>query len=413
MIFDKRITSITGKFDSESPEYTITYKILSDNWRDGPLAIQMQGVAKSIVDASGRVQGWLKQGEPWIFGNENDRRVKASAVEVSDRKVIDSDEEYEIYIRNGGIQFSRSEHRIVVAQWTVKQSFKKESPENEEPDDDPSIDDAFQLRTSKEYYDVAFTRDMRTGKPVTNSAGDPFRPALSRRKVIRVFSLTRKERPNNLKLYEQYEDIVNKDEWYGAQPGTILMESIIPDWDGSIFTVTYNFKYKADGWGEKYLDTGMRYVRTKETKYPVYDHVTGLLTWKTKSIKEYFPILTDGTQTTAEEPEKLDGTGHVPIRRKDRQEAFVDFDGFPMKDSDTGEILYRETGDPILDEKGNEILYKNFPGIDLPFDPPDTPAKDRHYFWKYKELDLEPLRIPNPYKVKAKDKPTVTEEPLA
>lgn len=361
MIFEKRITSVTGKFDSESPEYSVTFKVLSDNWRDGPLAIQVQGVADKIADGSGRVQGWLPSGQPWIFGNEIDVRVAASAVEVQDRRVIDSDEEYEIHVRHGGIEFDRSEHRRAVVQWTVKQNFKKPSFDNQDPEEEPSEEDTFQLKTSKEYYDVAFERDIRTGKPIVNSAGDKFRPSLSRRKVIRIFSLTRKERPNKLKLYEQYEDVVNKDEWYGAKPGTILMESIIPDWDGNIFTVTYSFKYKADGWGEKYLDTGFRYIREKEIEYPVWNWDMSVSLKKTK-IKECFSALSDGTQTNVEEPIKLDGEGRLPIRRKDKKEAFVDLDGQPMKDPDTGEILYREVGKPILDKDKKEIPYKNFPG---------------------------------------------------
>jgi len=194
-----------------------------------------------------------KIGEPWNFGNDSDSEVVASSTEVSDRKAVDADDEYEIFLRNGEISFERNAFRSAVIQWTVKQTFTKRSFENIEPDDEPSEDDFFTLQYEKEFVEVPFLRDLRTGAVIVNSAGDAFIPTPTRKEAIRCFALTRKERKNNCKMYDMYENVVNEDRWHDFGPGTVLMESITPNWDGHIFTTTYKFKYNRNGWGEKYL----------------------------------------------------------------------------------------------------------------------------------------------------------------
>jgi hypothetical protein len=284
MIFEKRITSITGSFDAESCNYSVTYQVYSDDWRDGPCAIAIQGSAEKIVDNDGKVLGWLKRGKPWKFGNEVDLRAVASAVEVSDRKIIDADDELEI--TNNGLTFERNKRRRAIVRWTVKQNFKKRSFESEEPDKRPREDDFFTLKYAKEFVDVPFIRDVRTGALIVNSAGDPFIPTPTRKVAIRCFSLVRKERRNKCKLYDRYENVVNKDKWYDFEPGTVLMESITPDWDGTIFTVTYSFKHNPLGWGEKFLDTGLRESRIEEIK------VDG----KPVKVRRYFEICSPGSE---------------------------------------------------------------------------------------------------------------------
>ncbi|MDR1268944.1 MAG: hypothetical protein LBK82_05415 [Planctomycetaceae bacterium] len=415
-----KITSHSGNYSSDEASVSITFIVFTDDWRDGPLAIVAQGIASEIVDESGKVKGWLQRGKPYRFGNEIDERIVASDVEVSDRKVIGTDNEYDISIRSNDIKLQHNDHRQALVQWTVKQNFKKPDLDNQEESDkddpEPSEDDNFTLKYGKEWIEVPFIRDVNFGNLVTNSAGDAFIPTPTMKKAIRMFTLSRKERVNRLKLYENYENVVNKDSWYGAKPGTVLMESITPSWDGNIFTVEYLFKYNEKGWGEKYLDTGFRELFVQEI-----DGKDG----KKIKIKEYTPINATGSQTPVEEPAKLDGNGRVPIHRQ-RNEAkdypFIDADGNIMRDSETFEELWYETGNPIYITDKNDKKYKkpyeNFPGVDVPNDPlvknPETgkweqlPLEKQHFFWKYKAIDFKPLLLPNPYKIKLKPKPKVT-----
>jgi hypothetical protein len=424
MIIDKRITAHTGRYDSESADVSITFQVITDEWKDGPLAIAIQGTTESdnVTDDTGKVNGWLGRGKPYRFGHELDKRIIASEVEVSDRKPLDADNEFSLKISKNQIGLERDEHRIALVQWTVKQNFKKPSFENQEPkeDDNSGEDDLFTLKYGKEWIDVPFVRDVRTGKLILNSAGDPFIPTPAMKKAVRTYTLTRKERVNNLKLYEKYENVVNEDEWYGARPGTVLMEAITPSWDGNIFTVDYSFKYNSDGWGEKYLDTGLRRLETEVITIPHTD------TWTIEKITntKHFPINAPGSQTPVEEPVKLDGKGQLPIHRVEKEYPFLDTEGNPAKDPDTNEELWYETGEPdyVTDsgDKKYEKQYNNYPGVDLPFDPPSRknpetekwekiPIEEQHYFWKYKELPFSVLKIPNPYSVEPKPQPKFPE----
>ncbi|MDR1181125.1 MAG: hypothetical protein LBL13_04020 [Bacteroidales bacterium] len=411
-----KITSHSGNYSADEASVSITFIAFTDDWRDGPLAIVTQGVADNIVDDNGKVLGWLNRGKPYKFGNETDERIVASDVEVSDRKVIGTDNEYDISIRSNDIKLQHNDHRQALVQWTVKQNFKKPDLDNQEESDkddpEPSEDDNFTLRYGKEWIEVPFIRDVNFGNLITNSAGDAFVPTPTMKKAIRTFTLSRKERVNRLKLYEKYENVVNKDSWYGAKPGTVLMESITPSWDGNIFTVEYLFKYNEKGWGEKYLDTGFRELFT----YKIKDK-----SGEENEFKTHVPINAKGSETPVEEPAKLDGNGRVPIHRKDRVCPFIDSNGNIITDNNFEQLWY-EKGDPVYiadkDDKKYEKPYENFPGVDVPFDAlvenPETgkweelPLEKQHFFWKYKAIDFKPLLLPNPYNIKLKPKPIVT-----
>lgn len=293
MILDIRIIDLNGTFNADSPKLSITFSVISDDWRDGPVAIAIQGTSEQIMDSTGKVLGWLPRGQHYDFGNDIDYGLLAADVEVGDRKVLDADDEYTLHV----LDMKRNNNRSALIRWTVTQNFTKWSAKNDTPGNgnengDPSESDMGTLDCSKEYYDVPFVRDARTGKLILNSAGDPFTPTPAMRRAIRGFVFTRREKKNRLSLYEQYENVVNSDTWHGASPGTVLMESILPKWDGNVFNVTYSFKYKADGWGEKYLDTGLRKLITEnETKKRV-------------------PIMGD-ENAPIDSPVKLDGKGGV------------------------------------------------------------------------------------------------------
>jgi hypothetical protein len=333
-------------------------------------------------------------------------------VQIQDRHVIRAEDEFELKRVGNFFAMKRNDFRQALVLWTVTQTFKKRSFDNSEVKDEPSEDDMFTLRYGKEWVEVPFIRDIRTNKLITNSAKDKFNPVPTRREAIRTYVLSRKERQNRLRLYDEYENVVNADEWHGMPAGTVLMESITPNWDGNIFSVEYSFKYNRRGWGEKYLDLGIRELR--QERIDETDETNP------KTIKKYYPILSEGSQTPVEEPAKLDGRGEVPVHRKNKVCPFLDDQGKPLLDDETGEVLWFEEGEK------NEKDYPNFPGVDVPFDYPsefnrdvlnspneqptaDQLADPRNYrpipqerqkqFWKYYSLPFDVLKIPDPYRV--------------
>jgi hypothetical protein len=102
-----KITSHTGNYSADEASVSITFTVITDDWRDGPLAIVTQGVANNIVDDTGKVLGWLQRGRPYRFGNEIDERIVASDVEISDRKILDAENEYELKIKSDEILLQR------------------------------------------------------------------------------------------------------------------------------------------------------------------------------------------------------------------------------------------------------------------------------------------------------------------
>jgi hypothetical protein len=437
MIIDKKLVSQSGKYDAENASVEITWNVLSDNWEDGTWFVLQNGIARhpnglpkdNLINPDGTANGWLEYGMPYKFGYEHDYRIVASEISVSDRKVIRGENEFEIKIIDNLIKLERIPYRMAIVQWTVTQTFKPPSFENDEPDDEPSEDDLFTLKCGKEWIAVPFTRDVRTGNLILNSAKDAFNPTPSKQIAIRTYNLSRKEKQNRLRLYDEYENVVNDHEWYGMPRGTVLIESIQPSWDGKIFTVEYDFKYNKNGWGEKYLDTGLKECRQE---YVYEKDSDGFIDPTPKRVKKYYPILDSGSQTPVEEPAKLDGSGQVPYHRETKVCPFLDDTGQPVTDHETGEVLWYETGEivqvTVVDDKGNETevakKYENFPGVDLPFDPPSRaipetvhtdqetglpdlenavfepiPESEQNYYWKYEEKNFDLLRIPNPYTV--------------
>ena len=256
------------------------------------MAIGLQGQATGIIDDDGNVLGWLPGGAFYRFGNEVDARIVASEVEISDRHVIDADNEFNLILSENDIQLAPQANRSAIIMWKAKQVFKKRNPSTQQPEnDEPSEDDPFTLRCGREFVEVPFLRDERSKKLILNSAGDSFIPTPTKQVAIRTYALTRKEWANPCAKADMYENVVNSDTWNGANPGTLLMTSIDPEWGGNIWTVTYNYRYRKDGWGEKYLDTGF---------YKLYG-----------SDKKRVPILNKDGQTPVTEPAKLDGSGDV------------------------------------------------------------------------------------------------------
>jgi len=64
------------------------------------------------------------------------------------------------------------------------------------------------------------------GNPLQNKAGEPFDPPLTRRYSDRVFTIRKNVEEFNAEFFDQYNDVVNSDEFLGYKPGQCLMDGI-------------------------------------------------------------------------------------------------------------------------------------------------------------------------------------------
>ncbi len=328
MLIEKTLTAHTASNDVDNPNASATFTVISDNWKDGPLEISLQGIADQITDTEGRLQGWLAPGSLYCFDGKVDERLFASAIEVSDPKVRDMYGTYNLDIGPDGVIMRPGMTSDFRVYWTVKQKYV-ERPE-------------YSIDCKQETEEVRFLYEFATGQPVVNSAGDFF-PSEPKMKIpLMVYEITRREKNNPITIRELYTYTVNTDPWCGAAPGTVLIDSILPKWNGNYWEVKYILKYKQRGWGEKFLDEGTREIENGKL----------------------IPILDPSTGTAFQKVAKLDGHGRFPIQRDSQ-------------------------GNPILDEKGKKKALTGFPGIQFPL--------EDNYYWKYKMLPFAVLNLPDIY----------------
>lgn len=137
------------------------------------------------------------------------------------------------------------------------------------------------------FVDVPFVRDVRTGQPIVNSAGQPFNPPLMRQELLLSLTVSYKQHtapPIAL------SGTVNQAPFLGAPAGTVLLESV----SGSKgetdkkWSVSRKYTFKPSGWATYVLDTG-----TMERT------ANGLR------------AILDAESHAVQEPVKLDGNGHA------------------------------------------------------------------------------------------------------
>jgi len=326
MLIEKTLTAHTAANDVDNPSAGATFTVVSDDWQDGPLEISLQGIADCITDSDGKLHGWLAPGAFYRFNGTTDERLIAGTIEVSDPKVRDVYGTYNLDIGPKGIVLRPGMASDVRVYWTVRQKYV-ERPE-------------YTIECKHEVEEVRFLYDWATGQPVANSAGDFF-PSEPKMKIpLMVYEITRREWNNPISVRQLYTYSVNSDPWCGAAPGTVLIDSILPKWNGNYWEVKYVLKFKENGWGEKFLDEGLREIENGK-RIPITDPSTG---------------------TPFQKVVKLDGYGRFPVQRDSQ-------------------------GNPILDAQKKKLPLTDFPGVLYPL--------ANNYYWKYKILPFSALMLPD------------------
>lgn len=101
------------------------------------------------------------------------------------------------------------------------------------------------------------------GKPVLNSAGDPFDPPLTVPDSWPLLTIVRNERTFDSLLAYNFNEAVNLDPFWGVDPGIVKVLDIngelAKDQDiGWYYVVTYQFEFNPDGWQPSVPDLGYR-----------------------------------------------------------------------------------------------------------------------------------------------------------
>lgn len=116
----------------------------------------------------------------------------------------------------------------------------------------------------------------KNGNAVVNSAYDYFDPPITRDRSRPILVVDRYERGFSVSLTDMYNDSVNSDEWFGADPGTVKLKPVgaqlLRDPDiGWYWKRHYEFEYNPKGWKIRPLDQGMRKLAgtTPEKQIPI------------------------------------------------------------------------------------------------------------------------------------------------
>jgi hypothetical protein len=261
------LTDISGTFELDRKEINLEWIVFSNNFFSGPVEIAIQGTINDddnmiFIDDAGqhRANGWYRPGHPYRFNGNGDEgewwnSSFAGQLEVGERKIIRGTGNYELTIADENIIVPITPSGIV--QWTVKQKFSTSNEKAADKDGDQT-QDPYTIKTSTEFEEVPFEKDVRKKKRVLNSAKDFFVPTPTRQRKIGVYSITRREQGNPVDKANRYSGVVNSDNWHGKEPGTVLMESVPCNFDGKVWSdVSYNLKYREDGWQTEYLDSGL------------------------------------------------------------------------------------------------------------------------------------------------------------
>lgn len=162
---------------------------------------------------------------------------------------------------------------------------------------------------------VVYTVDSE-GKPVLNSSDEPFEEPLEKDDTRPTLTITRNEAKFVFANAVEYQDAVNQDVFFGADPGKAKIQDISAKYvvEGvyAYWNVTYEIQFRRDGWLDKVMDRGYR----SKTRQTLPD---GSLARRRFDYEQ----LTDANGQPLTKPVKLDGQGKPLEDGKDA--VYLDF----------------------------------------------------------------------------------------
>lgn len=142
--------------------------------------------------------------------------------------------------------------------WDVTISYATLDPQlcNENPLENVPV-----VTTEFIQWDEPIDKDI-DGKPILNSAGDPFDPGLTRERNRQIIRISRNEQEFDVGLLA-LQDTVNRDTFIGFRKETVKCSPIhrSREFDpvvGVYWRVEYEFIFDPRGWKKEILDSGLR-----------------------------------------------------------------------------------------------------------------------------------------------------------
>ena len=214
-------------------QYTRVFVVKTNNKNDGSQTV-------------GNAAGLPRRGDAYVAGTDSD--VGARCVGLEPRQ-LDA----------GGLN------------WEVTVNYSSKS--------DSQADNPLARPSEKNFtfakYQKVFEKDIATGNPVCNSAGDPFDPPIDIDDSRPIITIRRNEASFSGAIAIDYQDAVNTDVFLGFAVGIVKVSNISAtskrENDTDFYEVTYEFECRREGWKIEVLDVGFESLETGGTKKEILD----------------------------------------------------------------------------------------------------------------------------------------------
>ncbi len=142
--------------------------------------------------------------------------------------------------------------------WEVVVNYSSKTPDEQQQAENP-LERRSKVEWGKVDYQEAYQQDQ-DGQAMVNSAQEPFDPPRQRDAKRITLKITRNEPSFNPALALAYQDHVNADVFFGADPGLCKCQGITgsEDYQNNItfWSVVYEFEFRKEGFDEYILDQG-------------------------------------------------------------------------------------------------------------------------------------------------------------
>jgi hypothetical protein len=126
------------------------------------------------------------------------------------------------------------------------------------------------LVVETEPIDVAYDEDNELTIPVVNTAGAPLDPPIEREFRDRSLSYTLNQSAFDWQLADEYNDVVNADRFWDAEPGHVrclgITASFVVEDGFRYWRNRYDFLFRKDGWLRRKLNVGTMELRNGELR---------------------------------------------------------------------------------------------------------------------------------------------------
>lgn len=158
----------------------------------------------------------------------------------------------------GAICRSLEPRQISKYVYEVTAKYSSKPSDSEEQDPNPLLRPP-DIAWSKATYGKPLAKDL-DGKPVVNSAGQPYDPPVEIERTRQVLTITRNELAYDYDLAEEYADALNSDTFYGKPAGRAKFAMPVATWKWEngyeYWQVTYQIDFHPEGWALLLLDQG-------------------------------------------------------------------------------------------------------------------------------------------------------------